>query len=83
MCISSPLVIGIFGFSSCGWVRMCRHPWLSGIPLPKHEVLEVAPQSEDDIHSIVERARQRRLAKRASQQLKSIQSGVSATAAEE
>ena len=52
-----------------------RHPWLSGIPLPQREELEVAPQTEDDIRSIVERARQRRLAKRASG-LRQIQSGI-------
>ncbi|KAK9790145.1 hypothetical protein WJX73_008499 [Symbiochloris irregularis] len=51
-----------------------KHPWLSGIPLPTRDDLEVAPQTEDDIRDIVERARQRRLAKRTS--LHKIQSGI-------
>lgn len=60
----------------------CRHPWLSGMPLPERERIEVAPQSEDDIHAIVERARQRRLARRNSG-LKIIHSGMTQTAPEE
>ena len=55
--------------------ELTQHPWLLGQQLEPASPVEPSFQTESDIHSIVERARQRRLQQRNSHKLRSIPSG--------
>ena len=54
-----------------------QHPWLLGQQMePAAPAGQQSTQSESDIHSIVERARQRRLQQRNSRKLHTVHSGI-------
>ena len=53
-----------------------QHPWLLGQQMEPAAPVEQSLQTESDIHSIVERARQRRLQQRNSHKLRAVPSGI-------
>ena len=56
--------------------ELMQHPWLLGQQLEPAAPVEQSFQTESDIHSIVERARQRRLQQRNSRKLHTVESGI-------
>ena len=56
--------------------EITQHPWLLGQQMEPTAPVEQSFQTESDIHSIVERARQRRLQQRNSRKLHTVPSGI-------
>ena len=80
MCLGTTEHHSLFAVQRIRVEEILQHPWLLGQQLEVPEKLpQQSPQTESEIYSIVERARQRRLQQRNSHKLRTVHSGIART----